>query len=303
MEIVRLTQDVTVLHGAVNMGLVRCDEGFVAVDTGIDKQAAKQLQRAAADMGLPLVAIVNTHAHADHFGGNAQLLKQARLPVFAPVGEAAVMRQPRFEPEYLWQGAQPLPQLLNKFLQAPPTPVDTEFAPGVELVIGGRVFQTVSLPGHSSNQCGVLADGVLFAADAYFDADVVDKHGVPYMVNYPQILASARAVAGIAASSYVPGHGAPVANPSPHISALCQRHEEAYGVVIERVQSEATLEDVVAEVCSKFGLNPANPGAYVLLRTPVAAYLTAAVEAGRVLPVVRAGRMWFVPAEEELCSD
>ncbi len=285
------------------MGLVRCDNGFVAVDTGIDKQAAKQLQRAADEMGLPITAIINTHAHADHFGGNAQLLKQARLPVFAPIGEAAVMRRPQLEPEYLWQGAQPLPQMLNKFLQAPSTPVDTEFAPGDELVIGGQVFRTFSLPGHSANQCGVLVDGVLFAADAYFDADVVDKHGVPYMVNYTQTLDSAHAVSGIAGVWFVPGHGEPVGDPSPHIFALCQRHEEAYGVVVERVQSEATLEDMVAEVCSKFGLNPGNPGAYVLLRTPVAAYLTAAVEAGRVLPVVRAGRMWFVPAEEGLASD
>lgn len=298
MEIIHLTDSVTVLHGAVNMGLVRCGHGLVAIDTGLDKQAAKHLERAAAELKLPIVAILNTHAHADHFGGNAQLQRQSRRPVFAPVGEAAVMRRPQFEPEYLWQGTQPLPQLMNKFLLAAATPVDSEFTPGDELSIAGGVFQTLALPGHAANQCGVLVDGVLFAADAYFDADVVEKHGVPYMVNYPQTIDSARAVADVAASWFVPGHGIPTADASEHVAALCRRHDEAYAVVLDVASGRSTLEDLVAEVCSAFALAPGNPGAYVLLRTPVAAYVTAAVESGRVVPVVREGRLWFEPPKD-----
>src|SRR5690348_8150186 len=33
---------------------------------------------------LKLVAILNTHHHADHVGGNAALLQHAKVPVFGP---------------------------------------------------------------------------------------------------------------------------------------------------------------------------------------------------------------------------
>jgi hydroxyacylglutathione hydrolase len=36
---------------------------------------------------LELVAILNTHHHADHVGGNAELLRQHRVPVFGPHDE------------------------------------------------------------------------------------------------------------------------------------------------------------------------------------------------------------------------
>ena len=37
--------------------------------------------------GLALVAILNTHHHGDHVGGNRALLERAAVPVFGPAGE------------------------------------------------------------------------------------------------------------------------------------------------------------------------------------------------------------------------
>ncbi|MCL6445533.1 MAG: MBL fold metallo-hydrolase, partial [Alicyclobacillus sp.] len=218
MERIALSNGVWVLHGAVNMGLVRAPEGLIAIDTGLDKQAGKALLRAVDDIGIPLIAIVNTHAHADHFGGNAQILSRAHVRVYAPISEADVIRRPRWEPEYLWQGAVPFGALQSKFLQAEASPVDEAFAPGGVLQIGGLELKTVALPGHSAGQAGVLIDDVFFAADAYFDPDVTDKHGIPFMVNYVQTLDSAKRVLDVPAGWYVPGHGAPAANAEAAVS-------------------------------------------------------------------------------------
>lgn len=293
METVELKDGIVVLHGAVNMGLVRCDEGLVVIDSGLDKQAGKQLLKVAAQADLPICGIVNTHAHADHFGGNAYLLSAYRVPVYAPGGEAAVIRRPSFEPEYLWQGAQPLPDLQNKFLLASASPVDFELTPTIQFEIGHRLFDVIPLPGHSTDQCGIFVDGVLFAADAYFDVDVVAKHGIPYMVNYTRTLHSARAVMDVDAAWYVPGHGVPTQDPSGAVAALCTRHEAAYQTAVNRCAQAATLEDIVEAVCAAFELTPANPGAYVLLRTPVAAYVSAAVSQGHLQAVLRGGRLAF----------
>ena len=195
MEIVELTQQVKVIAGAVNIGLVMTSEGMVAVDTGLDKRAGKSVLNAAEQLGTRVCAIVNTHAYADHFGGNAAILAQGEVAVYAPKGEADVIRRPRFEPEYLWQGAAPFEALRNKlFVLADASPVHVELQEGQTFAVGDVEFQCVPLPGHAHGQLGILVDGVFFAADGYFDPSVVDKHGLPYMVNYTETLASAASI-------------------------------------------------------------------------------------------------------------
>jgi len=57
------------------------DSGHAAVvDPGDANPVLDYLRREK----LELVAILNTHHHADHVGGNAELLKHYRVPVFGP---------------------------------------------------------------------------------------------------------------------------------------------------------------------------------------------------------------------------
>src|SRR5437660_3514146 len=53
--------------GFVNCYLVREDDGFTLIDTGMSGQA-QAIMREAQKLGLPIVRIVLTHAHVDHVG-------------------------------------------------------------------------------------------------------------------------------------------------------------------------------------------------------------------------------------------
>ena len=280
MEIVAIRPRVWLLPGSVNMGLVDCGAGLVAIDTGLDKQAGKRLLRAAAELKLPLIAIINTHAHADHYGGNRTVLAESAATVYAPAGEAAVMRRPLFA------------ALQNKFLLADPTIVDVEFTPGDALDIGDVTFGTVSLPGHAHQQAGILVEGVLFAADAYFDVEVVNKHGIPYLVDHAATVTSARKVVETAADWYIPGHGQATQHASPAVHHLLTRLEAVFEQVV-RAADGCGLDAVLATVCRRFELRPSAPGSHLLLRTPVAACLTRAIEEGTVAVVLQDGEMLF----------
>lgn len=300
-EPLQLTDRVWVLPGAVNMGVVQTNSGFVAVDTGLDKQAAKRTVKfvdgfaSSASTFARLVAIINTHAHADHFGGNATLLSRVEgVEVYAPAQEAPVIRYPVYEPQYLWQGAAPFGALRNKFLMAAPSPVHHTFDPDETWTIDGVAFQAVALPGHAHGQCGILVDGVFFAADAYFGRLVTDKHGLPYMVDYQQTLVSARAVCEVKASWYVPGHGDATNDPEPDVAYLCKRHEEAYRALQELQGGDPlSLDALTGKLAQHFGLSPANPGAWLLVRTTVAAYVGAAVDEGILTPAIAEGVLVF----------
>jgi glyoxylase-like metal-dependent hydrolase (beta-lactamase superfamily II) len=77
----------------VNAYLVEGEAGVVAVDgtlTVPDGQAVKQRLEA---LGKPLLAVLITHSHPDHYGGVGELVGSAELPIVAVEGVDDVIRR------------------------------------------------------------------------------------------------------------------------------------------------------------------------------------------------------------------
>lgn len=107
------------------------------VDPGDARPVLGYLERE----GLALVAILNTHHHADHVGGNAGLLARWKAPVFGPhderIGEVTrrLRDGERFE----------LPHF------------------GIEL-------EVMEIPGHTRSHIAFVGSGMLFCGDTLFAA-------------------------------------------------------------------------------------------------------------------------------------
>ncbi|MGH2533794.1 MAG: MBL fold metallo-hydrolase [Thermomicrobiales bacterium] len=86
MAIIELTERVAVVPGGVNVGVVRADGNrCIMVDTGLNETNAKRVLKAIREeLGGEVVAILTTHGHADHFGGNAAVVKRTGARVYAP---------------------------------------------------------------------------------------------------------------------------------------------------------------------------------------------------------------------------
>jgi glyoxylase-like metal-dependent hydrolase (beta-lactamase superfamily II) len=291
---IRLTEQVHYLPGGVNSGLVASGSGVIVIDTGLDRGAANRIVRAAEELGRAPVAIVNTHAHADHHGGNAQLVRRLGIPVYAPAVEAAVIREPRYEPVYLFGGAAPVRALENRFLMAEPSPVDHVFAPGDRLEIDGVELETVDLGGHSLAQAGVVADGVLLGADAFFGLEPLRKHGVPYLVDAGHARQSLQWLQRSAFRWYVPGHGEALDQPAAALAANLAVIQRVESWLLERLrQQPASTDDLLAAMVEPFGLRVTDATAFVLLRTTVLGYLTALERQGRTAIMIEGGRwLW-----------
>src|SRR6476661_3266262 len=196
------------LPGANNLGIVlTADGGAIALDTGLDKDTGRLIRKALDQAHLTLRAIVNTHHHADHIGGNDFLVRNiAGITVYAPRLEAALIEHPVLEPIYLNMGAAPLSALRNKWLMAKGTTVD-RIIDDERLTVAGVELEVIGLPGHSINQIGVAVDGVCFAADGFFGTAILQKHGIPYAHDVGAQLASLDRLAARADLFYLPGHG------------------------------------------------------------------------------------------------
>ncbi len=284
MSLLPITGRVAYLPGANNLAVIAtADGGVIAVDTGIDKDTGRALRKALDEAGLPLRAIINTHHHADHVGGNAFLLRHyPQASVYAPCLEAALIRHPTLEPIYLSGGARPPAALRNKFVLAPGSPVhhelgDAPLAPGAtQLVeIAGVELTLLGLPGHSPAQLGVLVDGVCLAADGYFGAAVLAKHGVPYAHDIAAQLTSLEALGALDAAWFLPGHGAltPRSELGAELAANRAAVERATELVRAALAEPGELSAVTARVLAALGHSLGGVPQYAIFSGAIAAHL------------------------------
>lgn len=293
-ELQQLSEHVHVLPGGVNCAVV-VGEGSraVLVDTGQDKDYGRHLRRACEDLGVAPVAIVNTHAHADHFGGNAYLLRQfPDLTVHAPPFEASIVRAPYLEPVYLFHGARPLPELTSKWLQAEPSPVHVEIEPG-SLALAGRELQLLDTSGHAHRQLAVRVDDVLLAADAFFGEAVLQRYPLPFGQDIAGQLAGFEVVRSSDARVAVPGHGDPTEDLAGAADANTAAVMQAAEAVAAACQGGST-EEVAVAACRALGVEVGDLPRYHLNLCTVAAYLSYLRDRGEVEPRLEDGRLgWW----------
>jgi glyoxylase-like metal-dependent hydrolase (beta-lactamase superfamily II) len=107
--------------------------------------------------------------------------------------------------------------------------------------IAGITFEVLGLPGHTMAQIGLSFDGVCFAADGYFGADVIAKHGMLYAHDIAAQLATFERLTTRTESWFLPGHGALI--PHAELGAAL----DANRAVTEQVS--AMLLQAIAEPC------------------------------------------------------
>lgn len=77
----------------VNAYLVETSEGIVALDGTLTVSDGRALRAQLESFGKPLLAVLVTHAHPDHYGGIVELVGGDDVPVVATVGVDAVIRR------------------------------------------------------------------------------------------------------------------------------------------------------------------------------------------------------------------
>lgn len=283
------------LPGAVNSLVLEDGQGgALLVDTGLDESHARKLLRALEGMGLTPTAILNTHSHADHHGGNAFLLRRfPDLEVYAPPLEAAIIREPILEPLSLF-GARPPRDLQTKFLLAPASPARPLPDTG-PVRLGGVGVELLDVAGHAMGMYAVRVGDVLYAADALFGPDSLGKHPLTFCADSRlQKEAAARLGTLTGVRTVLPGHGEPTGDLAGLVAVNLAAYERTTRAVLEAVRAGAApVDDLLARVCAALGVEMTNAGAVVLNRAVVSAHLTELCEAGAAEVRVGGNRLTF----------
>lgn len=278
------------LPGRVNIGVLLGEKEAAFIDTGLDDGAARKAAQAVEELGLKVTAIVNTHAHADHCGGNAFLRKRTKAKIYASPVEAAFIQHTQIEPFYLF-GAAPFPAIDSKWFHAAPAPVDRLLEGTLRLC--GTDLEILPLPGHSINQVGILTPDVAFLGDALMAPDLLERYPIQYcydVLAHRETLASLQAVQK---SWYVGAHFNPTADLEGLLAANRRNLERTSAAVLDAVAAPAGTEEIVARVASALGVFPMDPAAYMLNSAAVKAHLSAHAREGRLALEIREHRpLW-----------
>lgn len=309
----QVTDSVWFWYGGANCSLV-LGEGkrAVLIDSGLDASNARKLWRPFAEDGWQLSAIINTHSHTDHIGGNAEMQRRTGAAIYAPSLEHFLIEHPMFEPQGLFCGVLPPPSLQVKFLLAQPSRVTGMVVPGVQH-IGGVTLEAIPIPGHSPGQLAIAAGGVLFVADGCFRPEVLARHPITYMVDVGGYLASLAVLAARPERYIVFGHGPALDRLLGHDLPAAQEGESGVAgdrwqqiMAVNRAAVEQVLrlcrtalvepassEAVLADVCRALGKQHDNDASYYLDRAAVHAFLSYLCHSGEIEPWFNDGaRLW-----------
>ena len=277
----QLSDKVYYLPGGVNCAIIKASSKAILVDTGQDKDYGRNIKKACETLGLTPAAIINTHSHADHYGGNDYLIRQyPDIPVYAPSFEAAILQNPYFEPVYLFNGAKPLSELMSKWLLAKPSKVDRELIDG-PLELYGETLQIIDTSGHAHVHKSVVIDGVLIAADAVFGSSVLEKYPLPFGQDISKQFESAKKLTALEIHTLLPGHGEPSKDIPSLVTTNLNAFEKAAQTIKETCNSTST-ETVLKEVCKILNITMTDLPRYYLNLCVISAYLSYLREKGEV---------------------
>jgi len=287
-----LKPNVLHLESGSNAGILLKDGHAIIIDAGLDRSAAKEILSALQEIHAQPIALIITHAHADHFGGAAALAKRAEMPVAATAFEATIIQHPIWEPIFLFAGASPIAELRHKFTLAPAAPVSRIIEPG-KLLLPPFELDVIPLFGHAPAQVGIAFDDVLFCADAFFPTDTLAKHPIPFIHDMDAALDSLERLEESDYSWYAPGHGPAVEDPAGVIQANRQRLEQIREACWEALGAPQEPAAILAHVSRALGETLSDPASYALAQTTVHAALSSLQSAGRARVFVENDRlMW-----------
>jgi len=224
----------TIIHGehllqlrrllAFNCYLVREEDGFTLIDTGLPG-SAKGILQAAAAQNAPIRRVALTHAHTDHVGSLDAVA--AELP------EAQFLFTPRtaefLQGDVTLKPGEPDAKIRGGF-QVCQTEATRLIQPGER--VGS--LEVIAAPGHSPDHVAFFdaRDGTLVAGDAFQTQAGIAVSGVmrwlfpfPALATWhqPTAIATARNLVELNLRRLAVGHGRVLENPVPAMQEAIQK--------------------------------------------------------------------------------
>lgn len=279
-ELIQVSDHDYYIDCPVRIGLVRVGSSeVVLIDSGNDKDAGKKVYRILESKGWNLQAILNTHSHADHIGGNHFLQEKTGCKIYAKEMECVYSNTPLLEPTGLY-GGRPFKELKNKFLLAKGSrvlPLTSDVLPaGMEIL---------DLPGHCFDMVGFRTkEGTAYIADSLSSEETLAKYGIGYLWDPKMTLETLAFVKTLDAACFVPSH-APVMTEKEELVRLADENIDGIMAIKEKILElcgvPVTFEALLKQVFDAYHLRM-SAQQYALIGSTLRSYLSCLYEENKI---------------------
>ncbi len=292
MELNKVGYSTYIWNRPVTIGIFfLTDRNAIIIDSGLDDSYSKKILKYFESNDLELEAIINTHSHADHCGGNRYLQEKTNCNILASRFETSIINNTELEPIYLY-GAHPINDLNNKFLRAEKSNV-TKVIEDKILNIKERKFEIIDLGGHSPGMIGITTeDSVTFIGDSLFDEVTIEKHKILYCMDLAKQYKTLERLKGLKSEVFISSHGGKVDN----IEYLIAKNKNAYDsnneLILDILHDPKTLEDILATFTTKLGLK-LNIASYYLNRSALSSHISYLANRDFIEPIISENKLYW----------
>lgn len=248
--------EVGYFRGPATVGVLKGKTGWILIDSGVEADVPKKIIKALKAMDyldeVKISAVINTHAHADHCGGNKWVKANHQALIYASLGEKAYIENPYLEPHYLFSAESPK-LLKNKFFQAEASVVDvaidfktsvikesgvtTSVGSSTAVQIDGIDLTLVNIKGHSPDMMGILtSSGYFYCGDLLFTSAILEKHPLLFLHDYEQFCLAVNWVMTQKFSGVILTHGGYLEDHLPIARETLNRLETNLSVILDTIK-------------------------------------------------------------------
>ena len=279
----KLTEHTAYFENSTNIGIIDTPEGILLVDTGNTRQEGEKALE-LLKIFYPekkLFAIMNTHSHADHTGGNKAVKDKTNCRIYAPEFESKLIEFPEILPSIIW-GGRPFKELKTPFLMTDEFANVTDIYTQDEMDFGSVKIKTIALEGHFFDQNGLLvsekdsSDSTFFIGDALMGMSTLKKYWIPFVQDAEKYRESVEKIENTNATYFLPSHGDVCTQKNIHECAENNKIAtlELEAMILKTVKNEwHTAEEILKAAADYSGL-AMKMSQYLLIGSTVRSYIS-----------------------------
>ncbi len=298
---IKLTRHMGYFPHRTNVGLVESEDGLYIIDTGDCELDGKDIIESCMVLfpEKKIKAILNTHSHLDHSGGNFYITNHTDAQTWTSAKEAAILSNPDFMSVFYW-GAICFGDLRDQgFVPHNANTVQKILEEGTLQIDRDITLKCISLPGHYFGQLGYLfydkSDGksTFFLGDSCFGSQMLKKYWIPYMLDPEKFRESILKIENNEADFYIPSHGEMCDKKRilaiTELNTLVTLETESLLINILK-KGPATHETILKEAADFAGLK-LKLSQFVLIGTTLRSYLSSLADRDMVSYIVENNEM------------
>lgn len=249
-ELVRVSDKCYFIESPSKVGIYRIDANDVyLIDSGADKNFAKKVLRICQEENFNIKGIINTHAHADHIGGNAYIQQNTDCDIFCSDIDRPFIEYPIINPLHIYGGYIPS-EMRHKFFLAEESKtksINSDDFPGV--------LKTYDISGHSLGMIATLTDdNVAFVGDIVSRQEIIEKYGITYLLDIKKHLQSLDFVENMSADKFVMSHVDTVDDIRPLIKMNRDKILEIAETIMRYLSTPMTFETLLQKLFYHYNL-------------------------------------------------